>query len=311
MATRPDRQTKGDRVCSGSLRIIAFGCGLLGGLVASQGPEFAQQYRQRLGGGDRRAQTRGRAIRRGRAARTARPRQSAITRLRGNPDDLASRQGTAMQGNRGAPCAARGAPAGHDRGGSVRPRCPDASRRRRGHHARRLWRFRARGCRSRRRLSLSARSASLSSGARSCCSLASSEASGRRRRLDASSLIGARRAFSGKPPRKNPEPVLSRQGLEPIDPAALLGSSSAFPTGWNRVSPPFRRRRRGGSRPLLASAKRLRSSMSWMCGGLLARGVPQVQHRFRVRDTKRAAQLVGVEILEMGHVCPSVVVAGA
>ncbi|MFL4990854.1 MAG: DUF2937 family protein, partial [Microvirga sp.] len=32
------------------VRIVAFGMGLLGGVVASQGPEFGQQYRQRLGG---------------------------------------------------------------------------------------------------------------------------------------------------------------------------------------------------------------------------------------------------------------------
>ena len=32
------------------VRIVAVGCGLFGGIVASQGPEFSQQYRQRLGG---------------------------------------------------------------------------------------------------------------------------------------------------------------------------------------------------------------------------------------------------------------------
>ena len=32
------------------VRIVAFGCGLCGGIIASQGPEYAQQYRQRLGG---------------------------------------------------------------------------------------------------------------------------------------------------------------------------------------------------------------------------------------------------------------------
>ena len=31
-------------------RIAAVGFGVLGGFLASQGPEFSQQYRQRLGG---------------------------------------------------------------------------------------------------------------------------------------------------------------------------------------------------------------------------------------------------------------------
>lgn len=80
------------------VRIIAFGLGLLGGVTASQGPEFSQQYRQRLGGAidelqqiitrfDADAQSHGET------------RDSAITRLRSNPDDLASRQGAAMQAN--------------------------------------------------------------------------------------------------------------------------------------------------------------------------------------------------------------------
>jgi hypothetical protein len=34
----------------GPARIVAFGMGLFGAVVASQAPEFAQQYRQRLGG---------------------------------------------------------------------------------------------------------------------------------------------------------------------------------------------------------------------------------------------------------------------
>lgn len=80
------------------VRIVAFGFGLLGGVVASQGPEYSQQYRQRLGGAvdelrqvvsrfDTDAQAQGEN------------RESAIARLRGNPDDLASRQGMAMQAN--------------------------------------------------------------------------------------------------------------------------------------------------------------------------------------------------------------------
>ena len=80
------------------LRVVAFGLGLAGGIVASQGPEYAQQYRQRLGGAldelrrvverfDQDARANGETP------------EGAIARLRGNPDDLASRQGTAMQGN--------------------------------------------------------------------------------------------------------------------------------------------------------------------------------------------------------------------
>jgi Protein of unknown function (DUF2937) len=80
------------------VRIAALGCGLFGAVVASQGPEYSQQYRQRLGGAvdelhrtierfDQDAQANGET------------REGAITRLRGNADDLASRQGTAAQGN--------------------------------------------------------------------------------------------------------------------------------------------------------------------------------------------------------------------
>jgi hypothetical protein len=80
------------------VRIAAFALGLLGAGTASQGPEYAQQYRQRIGGAidelrriverfDQDAQANGET------------RDSAIARLRTNPDDLAVRQGTAMQAN--------------------------------------------------------------------------------------------------------------------------------------------------------------------------------------------------------------------
>lgn len=79
-------------------RIIAFGLGLLGGVVASQGPEYSQQYRQRLGGAiDELRQVVGRFD--ADAQAHGETRESAITRLRGNSDDLASRQGAAMQAN--------------------------------------------------------------------------------------------------------------------------------------------------------------------------------------------------------------------
>ncbi len=80
------------------LRIIAFGCGLAGAGIASQGPEFAQQYRQRLGGAIdelTRIVTRFEAD----ARANGLTQEAAAARLRASPDDLVSRQGIAMQGN--------------------------------------------------------------------------------------------------------------------------------------------------------------------------------------------------------------------
>ena len=80
------------------VRIVAFGLGLLGATTASQGPEYAQRYRQRLGGAIdelRRIVERFDADARANGETIA----SAVARLRGNSDDIASRQGTAMQGN--------------------------------------------------------------------------------------------------------------------------------------------------------------------------------------------------------------------
>ncbi|MFC4174743.1 DUF2937 family protein [Microvirga sp. GCM10011540] len=80
------------------VRIVAFGFGLLGGLVASQGPEYSQQYRQRLGGAVdelRQVVTRFDAD----AAASGETRDSAILRLRNNADSFVTRQGAAMQGN--------------------------------------------------------------------------------------------------------------------------------------------------------------------------------------------------------------------
>ncbi|HEX8168633.1 MAG TPA: DUF2937 family protein [Beijerinckiaceae bacterium] len=79
-------------------RTVAFAFGLLGGVAASQGPEFAQQYRQRLGGAVdelRRVVTRFDAD----AQATGQDRAGAIERLRQNPDRLTSLQGDAMRGN--------------------------------------------------------------------------------------------------------------------------------------------------------------------------------------------------------------------
>jgi len=70
----------------------------MGAVTASQGPEFAQQYRQRLGGAIDELR---RAIARFDADAQAHgeTRESAIVRLRGNADDLAGRQGAAIQAN--------------------------------------------------------------------------------------------------------------------------------------------------------------------------------------------------------------------
>lgn len=79
-------------------RIFAFGFGLLGGILTSQLPEFSQQYRQRLGGS---IDALTRVLQRfdADASRNGETRDSAILRLRGNDDDLVSRQGVAMQAN--------------------------------------------------------------------------------------------------------------------------------------------------------------------------------------------------------------------
>jgi Protein of unknown function (DUF2937) len=81
------------------VRTAAVAFGLFGGVVASQGPEFAQQYRQRIGGAIDELRT---VVERFEtdAHAAGETTEGAIARLRGNPDDLASRQGAAMQGNR-------------------------------------------------------------------------------------------------------------------------------------------------------------------------------------------------------------------
>jgi Protein of unknown function (DUF2937) len=79
-------------------RTMAAALGLIGGVVASQGPEFAQQYRQRLGGAIdelRRITQRFDAD----ATANGHSREGAVDRLRTNPDNLVSRQGEAMRAN--------------------------------------------------------------------------------------------------------------------------------------------------------------------------------------------------------------------
>ena len=79
-------------------RTMAAALGLVGGVVASQGPEFAQQYRQRLGGAIdelRRVVQRFEAD----AGANGHSREGAVDRLKINPDNLVSRQGDAMRAN--------------------------------------------------------------------------------------------------------------------------------------------------------------------------------------------------------------------
>ena len=79
-------------------RTVAMALGLCGGLLASQGPEFTQQYRQRLGGAIdelRRVVARFDAD----AGAVGRDREGALRRLGENADDLARRQGEAMRAN--------------------------------------------------------------------------------------------------------------------------------------------------------------------------------------------------------------------
>lgn len=78
------------------LRTLGLALGLLGATIAAQGPEFAQQYAQRLGGTlDE--------LRRvvstfeNDAAATGNSRQAAVDRLRGNSDALVARRGEAAR----------------------------------------------------------------------------------------------------------------------------------------------------------------------------------------------------------------------
>jgi Protein of unknown function (DUF2937) len=79
-------------------RSLAAAFGLFGGVVASQAPEFAQQYRQRLGGAiDELARVTARFEEDARA--TGQTRETALSQLRQNPDRLTSLQGEAMRAN--------------------------------------------------------------------------------------------------------------------------------------------------------------------------------------------------------------------
>lgn len=76
-------------------RILALALGLFGALAASQLPEFAQQYRQRLGGAiDELRRVVGRFD--DSAGVSGLSRDEAVTRLREQPDSLVRREGEAM-----------------------------------------------------------------------------------------------------------------------------------------------------------------------------------------------------------------------
>lgn len=79
-------------------RSLAAALGLLGGVTASQGPEFSQQYRQRLGGAVDELQ---RVVDRfHQDARTlGQTPESALAQLRSNPDALVRRQGEGAVAN--------------------------------------------------------------------------------------------------------------------------------------------------------------------------------------------------------------------
>ncbi len=66
-------------------RTVGLAFGLLGGLVASQAPEFAQQYRQRLGGAIDELNRVVDALRRD-ARATGQSRTARSDQLRQNPD---------------------------------------------------------------------------------------------------------------------------------------------------------------------------------------------------------------------------------
>lgn len=78
------------------IRTIGLALGLLGGLIAAQGPEFAQQYAQRLGGAIDELRRQIETLDAD-ALATGNTRESAIERLRRNADELVARRGEAVR----------------------------------------------------------------------------------------------------------------------------------------------------------------------------------------------------------------------
>ena len=78
------------------VRTLGLALGLLGGAVAAQAPEFAQQYAQRLGGAtdELRRQI---ATLEADARANGTTRDTAVERLRTSPDGLVARRGEAAQ----------------------------------------------------------------------------------------------------------------------------------------------------------------------------------------------------------------------
>ncbi|MBE7244252.1 MAG: DUF2937 family protein [Actinomycetospora chiangmaiensis] len=77
-------------------RTLGLALGLLGGVIAAQAPEFAQQYAQRLGGAadELRRQV---AVLESDAQASGTTRDGAVDRLRTNPDQLVARRGDAAR----------------------------------------------------------------------------------------------------------------------------------------------------------------------------------------------------------------------
>ncbi|MCJ2051487.1 DUF2937 family protein [Methylobacterium sp. J-070] len=77
-------------------RTLGLALGLLGGVVAAQAPEFAQQYAQRLGGAadELRRQV---EVLDSDARASGTTRDDAVDRLRTNPDQLVARRGDAAR----------------------------------------------------------------------------------------------------------------------------------------------------------------------------------------------------------------------
>jgi Protein of unknown function (DUF2937) len=77
-------------------RTFSLALGLLGGVIAAQAPEFAQQYAQRLGGAADELR-RHVAVLESDAQASGTTRDGAVDRLRTNPDQLVSRRGDAAR----------------------------------------------------------------------------------------------------------------------------------------------------------------------------------------------------------------------
>lgn len=81
-------------------RTLGLALGLIGGAIAAQAPEFAQQYAQRLGGAADELR-RSIATLESDAQASGTTRDGAVERLRTNPDGLVARRGEAAQADIG------------------------------------------------------------------------------------------------------------------------------------------------------------------------------------------------------------------